>query len=110
MSVPENASPAIWYISHSHWPFVPVLTRSRAGGSIGLFVGLECEHSRKNCVRTFALTALLGCLGGLMGALFSGIALGFVAMMAAWMNWRRSLSLITFWLPIAITLLGSVKN
>jgi len=57
--------------------------------AIGLFIGLEREHSEKNGVRTFALTALLGCLGGLMGDLFAGIAMGFVAMMVVWMNWRQ---------------------
>ncbi|MGA8482124.1 MAG: hypothetical protein WB696_29500, partial [Chthoniobacterales bacterium] len=32
---------------------------------------------------------LLGCLGGLLGNLFSGIAMGFVAMTAVWMNWQQ---------------------
>ncbi len=35
--------------------------------AIGLFIGLERERSGKNGVRTFALTALLGCLGGFIG-------------------------------------------
>jgi uncharacterized membrane protein (DUF4010 family) len=73
----------------SHWAFVPVLTRLGLAVAIGLFIGLEREHSGKNGVRTFALAALLGCSGGLMGALFSVIALGFVAMMTGWMNWRE---------------------
>jgi len=57
--------------------------------AIGLFIGLEREHSGKHGVRTFALIALLGCLGGLTGALFSGIVLGFIASMTVWMNLRQ---------------------
>jgi len=77
MSVPENTSSALWYISH--WAFVPILIRLGLALAIGLFIGLEREHSGKNGVRTFALSALLGCLGGLMGTLFSAFALGFIA-------------------------------
>ena len=87
MGTSEDAASSLWYVSH--WPFVPVLTRLGLAVAIGLFIGLEREHRGKNGVRTFALTALLGCLGGLMGYLFSGIAMGFVAIMAVWMNWRQ---------------------
>jgi uncharacterized membrane protein (DUF4010 family) len=87
MSVPENTSSALWYISH--WAFVPILIRLGLALAIGLFIGLEREHSGKNGVRTFALSALLGCLGGLMGTLFSAFALGFIAIMTVWLNWRE---------------------
>jgi uncharacterized membrane protein (DUF4010 family) len=86
----ETHADAVSSLSYvSHWPFVPVLTRLGLAVAIGLFIGLEREHRGKNGVRTFALTALLGCLGGLMGDLFSGIVMGFVAITAAWMNWRQ---------------------
>jgi uncharacterized membrane protein (DUF4010 family) len=87
MSVPENTSSALWYISH--WAFVPILIRLGLALAIGLFIGLEREHSGKNGVRTFALSALLGCLGSLMGTLFSAFALGFIAIMTVWLNWRE---------------------
>jgi uncharacterized membrane protein (DUF4010 family) len=87
MGAPEDVASSLWQVSH--WPFVPVLTRLGLAVAIGLFIGLEREHHGKNGVRTFALTALLGCLGGLMGTLFSGIAMGFVVMMAVAMNWRQ---------------------
>jgi uncharacterized membrane protein (DUF4010 family) len=87
IGTPADAVSSLWYVSH--WPFVPVLTRLGLAVAIGLFIGLEREHRGKNGVRTFALTALLGCLGGLLGNLFSGIAMGFVAITAAWMNWRQ---------------------
>jgi uncharacterized membrane protein YhiD involved in acid resistance len=63
---PEFISPLD---SVSHWPFVPVLTRVGLAVGIGLFIGLEREHSGKAGVRTFALTALLGCVSGLLGDL-----------------------------------------
>ncbi len=80
MGTPEDVASGLWHVSH--WPFVPVLTRLGLAVAIGLFIGLEREHRGKNGVRTFALTALLGCLGGLMGDIFSAIAMGFVAMTA----------------------------
>ena len=64
MGTSEDAASSLWFVSH--WPFVPVLTRLGLAVAIGLFIGLEREHTGKNGVRTFALTALLGCLGGLI--------------------------------------------
>jgi len=71
------------------WPFVPILTRFGMALAIGIFIGLEREHSGKNGVRTFALTALLGCLGGLMGDLYASIAMVFVVMAVVWINLRQ---------------------
>jgi uncharacterized membrane protein (DUF4010 family) len=73
----------------SSWPFVPILTRFGMALAIGIFIGLEREHSGKNGVRTFALIALLGCLGGLMGDLYAGIAMAFVMMVVVWINLRQ---------------------
>ncbi|MBN9687523.1 MULTISPECIES: MgtC/SapB family protein [unclassified Corallococcus] len=75
----------------SHWPVVPVLTRVGLAIAIGLFIGLEREHSRKTGVRTFALTALMGCLGGLTGQAFALVAAGFVTLLVLMMNGRELL-------------------
>jgi uncharacterized membrane protein (DUF4010 family) len=71
------------------WPFFPVLTRIGMAVAVGVFIGLEREHNQKTGVRTFAMTALLGCLGGLMGNLFAGIALFFVALIILGMNYKE---------------------
>lgn len=57
--------------------------------AVGIFIGLEREHSQKTGVRTFSLLALLGCLGGLMGDLFAAIAMFFVAMVIVGMNYKE---------------------
>ncbi len=72
-----------------NWPLVPVLTRIGMSTGLGVFIGLEREHNQKAGVRTFALAALLGCLGGMMGDVFAIAALAFIAMMVAWMNHRQ---------------------
>jgi uncharacterized membrane protein (DUF4010 family) len=71
------------------WPFVTVLIRIGLAVAMGIFVGLEREHSQKTGVRTFALASLLGCLGGLMGNPFAAIAMGFVGMIVVGMNYRE---------------------
>ncbi len=73
----------------ARWPFIPILERLGMATAIGLLVGLEREHSRKTGVRTFALTALMGCLGGLMGEAFAITILGFVAIFVVGMNYRQ---------------------
>jgi uncharacterized membrane protein (DUF4010 family) len=72
-----------------HWPFVVVLSRLAMAVGLGVFIGLEREHNQKTGVRTFALVALLACVGGLMGDLFAGFALGFVALVVIGMNYRQ---------------------
>jgi len=76
-------------ISALEWPFVPVLARLGMAVAVGLFIGLEREHSQKRGVRTFALTALLGCAGGMMGTTFAVIVMGFTALNVGWMNYRE---------------------
>ena len=73
----------------STWPFVPVLARMALAIAIGFFVGLERAHAGKAGVRTFSLTALLGCLAGLSGDLMIGVVMGLVAITVVLMNWRR---------------------
>lgn len=71
------------------WPYVPVLSRLALAAAMGLFIGLEREHSQKRGVRTFALTGLFGGLGGLMGTPFAAIVMGITAMSIWLMNSRE---------------------
>jgi uncharacterized membrane protein (DUF4010 family) len=73
------------------WPLLPVLGRIGMAVAMGLFIGLEREHSQKRGVRTFALTGLLGCLGGLMGPVYGVAVIAIVAMVIAWLNHRELL-------------------
>ena len=73
----------------TYWPVVPVLTRLGLAVAIGVFIGLEREHNKKTGVRTFALVALLGCLGGLLGPLYVAIASVYIALLVGLMNWRK---------------------
>lgn len=59
---------------------------------IGLLVGLEREWSQKDVgVRTFSLTALLGCLSVLISIQLSAICLAGVVVLVAFMNGRSLL-------------------
>jgi uncharacterized membrane protein (DUF4010 family) len=71
------------------WPFEIVLLRLGMSVAMGIFIGLEREHSQKTGVRTFSMVALLGCMGGLMGNLFSALALFFVALIIVGMNYKE---------------------
>ncbi len=71
------------------WPFVTVLLRMGLAVVLGIFIGLERQHNQKTGVRTFALVALMGCLGGFMGNLFAGITVGLVALLVVGMNYRE---------------------
>lgn len=73
----------------AHWPFLPVLSRIGLAVALGIFIGLEREHSQKTGVRTFGLTALCCCLGGLMGPMYAAFALGFVGIGIVAMNYRE---------------------
>lgn len=96
----------------ARWPFALVLTRLSLSIALGVFIGLEREHRQKAGVRTFTLTALLGCLGGLMGPLFAAVSIGFVAMNIAWMNHRQMVRqqklVLTTSLALAITVLVGI--
>ncbi|EIP96690.1 putative membrane protein [Opitutaceae bacterium TAV1] len=78
------------FLQHAvNWPFAPMLSRLGMSVGMGVFIGLEREHSQKAGVRTFTLTALTGCLGGAMGTVYSVVALAFCGMSVAWMNYRQ---------------------
>ncbi|CAM4439464.1 MgtC/SapB family protein [Corallococcus exiguus] len=87
MDAPAELPPLI--AQASQWPMAPVMTRVGLAIAIGLFIGLEREHSRKTGVRTFALTALMGCLGGLTGQSFALVSAGFVTLLVLLMNVRE---------------------
>lgn len=102
---------AIYYISP---PFPPleITLKIAIALALGLLVGLEREWSNKDIgARTFAMTALLGLLGYLLGAislLISGLA---VLMLAAFANLRgiqvtRKLEATTSVALVIIFLLG----
>jgi uncharacterized membrane protein (DUF4010 family) len=90
------------------WPFVDMLAKMGLAATVGTLVGLEREHYGKAGVRTFALTALLGSMGGLLGGPYGPIAMLFVAMFISLMNLRemvkeRKLALTT---SVALTTVG----
>jgi uncharacterized membrane protein (DUF4010 family) len=71
------------------WPFLPVMERFGMAVAVGVFVGLEREHSGKLGTRTFGLVALLGCLAGLAGPQLVWAAMAFVLLLIWLINWRR---------------------
>lgn len=79
---------------------------------IGLLVGLEREWSQKDVgVRTFSITALLGCLSVLVSMQLASICLGGVIVLVAFLNGRslltdRSLELTTSVALIVTFVLG----
>ena len=72
-----------------HWPFLPALTRLALAVAIGVFVGLEREHSGKAGVRTFALTSLLGSATGMSGGFYPAASLAFTALIVVFLNARN---------------------
>jgi hypothetical protein len=86
MSIPASGGSLSW---PAQWPFLPVMERVGMAVAIGVFVGLEREHSGKLGTRTFGLIALLGCLAGLAGPQLIWAAMAFVLMLIWLINWRR---------------------
>jgi hypothetical protein len=86
MSIAVSSGALPW---PAQWPFLPVMERFGMAVALGVFVGLEREHSGKLGTRTFGLIALLGCLTGIMGAQFIWIAMAFVLLLIWLINWRR---------------------
>lgn len=69
------------------WPYLEMLTRLGLALAIGLFVGLERERRNKaSGVRTFAFTAMLGCLGGLLGEAYALMILLLMGVLIAFLN------------------------
>jgi uncharacterized membrane protein (DUF4010 family) len=69
------------------WPYLPTLARLALALAIGLFVGIEREHRRKEAgLRTFAFAAILGAVGGLLGERFSLLALSLLGVLVVLLN------------------------
>ncbi|MCZ2108756.1 MAG: DUF4010 domain-containing protein [Dehalococcoidia bacterium] len=71
----------------SSWSYLPTLERLALAIGLGLLIGLERERRGKDAgVRTFALIALLGCVGGLQGTSFAIFALACTAIVVIFIN------------------------
>jgi uncharacterized membrane protein (DUF4010 family) len=69
------------------WPYLPTLARIGLAIAIGLFIGIERERRHKEAgLRTFAFTAILGAVGGMLGESFSLLALGLVGILVIFLN------------------------
>ncbi len=73
----------------SQLPYLPTLTRLALSVGCGVLVGLEREHHGKTGARTFGLTALLGCLGGLSDETYAVLSMAFVSVMVCFLNVRQ---------------------
>lgn len=71
------------------WPPLQTLTRLALALAVGMFVGLEREWRGKEAgLRTFGFAALLGGLGGLLGAPFAVLAVALLGVLLAFLNWQ----------------------
>lgn len=69
------------------WPYLPTLARIGLALAIGLFIGIERERRQKEAgLRTFAFTALLGAVGGMLGESFALLALALVGVLVIFLN------------------------
>lgn len=72
---------------NSEWPYAPVFFRFSLSILIGLFIGLERERRGKESgVRTFSLSAVLGCLGGLLGENYALLGILLLGVLVALLN------------------------
>ena len=66
---------------------LPTVQRLALALAIGLFVGLDREHERKEAgLRTFAVVALIGCGGALLGPPFAILAVGLAGILVVLLN------------------------
>lgn len=69
------------------WPYLPTLARIGLAIAIGLFIGIERERRQKEAgLRTFAFTAMLGAVGGMLGESFALLALALVGVLVIFLN------------------------
>jgi uncharacterized membrane protein (DUF4010 family) len=72
---------------YSEWPYTIIFQRLVLSVLIGLFIGLERERRGKESgVRTFALVAILGCLGGLLGENYALLDMLLLGVLIALLN------------------------
>jgi uncharacterized membrane protein (DUF4010 family) len=94
------------------FPPFEVATKIAIALGIGLLVGLERQWSQKDVgVRTFSITALLGCLSVLISLQLAEICLGGVLLLVVFMNGRsllvdRSLEMTTSVALLVMFILG----
>ncbi len=70
-----------------HWPPLLTLYRLMIALALGLFIGLEREWRGKEAgLRTFGLSALMGGIGGLIGASFSLLCVALLAVLVVFLN------------------------
>src|SRR4051794_38017485 len=73
-----------------NWPYLPTLNKLSLALALGLFVGLEREWRGKEAgVRTFGFTALLGCLGGMLGDAYALMSMLLMGLLVVFLNWQR---------------------
>ena len=90
----------------SLWPYLPTLMRLGLALVLGIFIGLERERRGKEAgVRTFGLSALLGCLGSLLGQGYAFMTLGLLGVLIVFINWQRMRTNETAELTTSIALL-----
>jgi uncharacterized membrane protein (DUF4010 family) len=69
------------------WPYLAALQRLALALALGLFIGLERQRRGKEAgLRTFAFSALIACMGGLLGQNYALLALTLVGMLAVLLN------------------------
>jgi uncharacterized membrane protein (DUF4010 family) len=89
-----------------HWPYAQVLSRLALALALGFFVGLEREWRGKEAgVRTFTLSALMGCLSGLAGDNFALLSLVLLGVLVCFLNWQRLQTQQTTELTTSVALL-----
>lgn len=69
------------------WAYLAALSRLLLALAVGTFVGLEREQRGHTAgLRTFGLTCVLGCMGGLEGQTFALVSLSLVALLVVFVN------------------------
>ncbi|MBX3172382.1 MAG: MgtC/SapB family protein [Candidatus Eremiobacteraeota bacterium] len=75
------------FLPSDQWPYLAALSRLLLALAVGTFVGLEREQRGHMAgLRTFGLTCVLGCMGGLEGQAFALASLILVALLVVFVN------------------------
>lgn len=88
------------------WPYLDVLERLALALALGLFTGFERERRGKEAgLRTFGFAALLGGVGGLLGAPYALLGLSFVCLLVVLLNLQSLLASGSVELTTSVALL-----